>query len=306
MKYLKSPLTYEEQANLLLKRGLLADKDSLEQVLSKINYYRLSAYWKQYQDKDENFYKDTNIDDIMYFYEFDEKLRIIIFNAIARIEVYLKTAFANKAALFYGNSFFYLNINNLPKFRDKLKFNKLIGSIAISCRNSKELYFKHFKTKYGDYHDFPPIWMLIEMISFGTFCKLFSSIDFSLGKKISWDIDLNYSVMNSWVWSINEARNICAHHSRLWNRTLGNKPLIPQKKNLKEWYEPRPIKNDKISAIIFILLFVYERAQLNTNWFNSLIELLNLYPKIPIHQMGFDDDWQKNPIIMKALTVKGQ
>jgi len=303
MKYTKSPLTYEEQAKLLLKRGLLADKNHLEQVLSKINYYRLSAYWKQYQDKDENFYKDTNISDIMYFYEFDKKLRIIIFNAIAQVEVYLKTAFANITSLHFNDSFFYLDMNIFPRFRNRnYEFKKLMKSIDVSCENCKELYYEHFLEKYGDSHKYPPIWMLIEMISFGPFCKIFSSIDYKLGKSISRSLNINYNVMLSWIWSLNEARNICAHHSRLWNRTFGNKPIIPREKNLKEWYMPSKIGNDKIFSIIMILLIISVNSDLDLNWFRSLNELIKSYPKIPLSHMGFIENWQRNPIISKAIN----
>ncbi|OPX29207.1 MAG: hypothetical protein B1H06_01900 [Candidatus Cloacimonas sp. 4484_143] len=302
MKYGKSPLSFSQQAELLIKRGLLSEKEELINILSKINYYRLSAYWKQFQDKTEKFYAHISLNDIMQFYQFDEKLRNIIFMAITQIEVSLKTAFANKSSLYYKDSFFYLDINKLPKLRNRaFEYDKLMKSIDLSCRGSNELYYKHFQIKYGDYHNFPPIWMLIEIISFGSFCKLFSSVNFNLGKEISQDYGLNYNIMNSWIWSLNEVRNICAHHSRLWNRTLGNKPKIPNKKNLEVWYKPAQIKNDKIFSIIFILLLICNNADLDIKWFEQLVELLDSYPKIPIKQMGFIDNWEENSIISKYL-----
>lgn len=41
MEYTKPSLTYEEQADLLISRGLLADRDILIATLQNVNYYRL-------------------------------------------------------------------------------------------------------------------------------------------------------------------------------------------------------------------------------------------------------------------------
>ncbi|HTX99162.1 MAG TPA: hypothetical protein VMG09_04005 [Bacteroidota bacterium] len=43
MKSEKPALTFEQQADLLLSRGLIADKTTLIKRLEAVNYYRLSA-----------------------------------------------------------------------------------------------------------------------------------------------------------------------------------------------------------------------------------------------------------------------
>ena len=48
--YNKPPLTYTEQVELLISRGLLvSDKKRAERHLSNISYYRLSAYMRTYK-----------------------------------------------------------------------------------------------------------------------------------------------------------------------------------------------------------------------------------------------------------------
>ena len=44
MEYVKPWLSYEEQANLLEKRGLAFDRADLIMRLSEVGYYRLSGY----------------------------------------------------------------------------------------------------------------------------------------------------------------------------------------------------------------------------------------------------------------------
>ncbi len=60
MIFSKPPLSFEQQADLLLERGIIADKEEIINYLSKINYYKLSGYWKTFQNKDNSFQEDTH------------------------------------------------------------------------------------------------------------------------------------------------------------------------------------------------------------------------------------------------------
>ena len=51
---LKSPATFEEQIQILKKRGLIVnDEDFAIQILRRINYYRLSAYGLSVKNDDQ-------------------------------------------------------------------------------------------------------------------------------------------------------------------------------------------------------------------------------------------------------------
>lgn len=53
MKYAKQHLSLEQQADLLLSRGLSADRHELIECLANVGYYRLSAYWHPYRVRRE-------------------------------------------------------------------------------------------------------------------------------------------------------------------------------------------------------------------------------------------------------------
>lgn len=55
MKYNKPPLTFEAQADLLLKRGLISDKKLLIERLKNVSYYRLSGYLYPYRNAGNTF-----------------------------------------------------------------------------------------------------------------------------------------------------------------------------------------------------------------------------------------------------------
>ena len=99
--YTKSPLTFEQQLQQLKERGLIIDNDDLALFhLKTISYYRLSAYWHPFRKINQdgiisdNFEEGTRFKEVMELYEFDRQLRLLLMDAIERIEVYTRTLFA--------------------------------------------------------------------------------------------------------------------------------------------------------------------------------------------------------------------
>lgn len=109
MKYTKPPLTYEQQVTLLKERGLIIDDEiRAERLLSHISYYRLSAYMLPFRKLDGGNYLDqfkegTSWDDVYNLYLFDRKLRLLVFDAIERIEVSIRTQITYQLSHKYGS-----------------------------------------------------------------------------------------------------------------------------------------------------------------------------------------------------------
>jgi hypothetical protein len=55
VRYAKPATTFEEQADLLLRRGMIGDRATLIARLSFVNYYRLSAYWWPFRKPSRRF-----------------------------------------------------------------------------------------------------------------------------------------------------------------------------------------------------------------------------------------------------------
>ena len=49
MKYTKPSLTREQQADLLISRGMMGDRDHIVRQLSAMNYYCVSGYWHTFR-----------------------------------------------------------------------------------------------------------------------------------------------------------------------------------------------------------------------------------------------------------------
>jgi abortive infection bacteriophage resistance protein len=91
MEYQKPALTFEQQLDLLINRGLIInDRAKSIRYFQNISYYRLSAYCQPFK-QDENFAPETNIEDVIELYIFDQKLRSLVMEAVDPIEVALRT-----------------------------------------------------------------------------------------------------------------------------------------------------------------------------------------------------------------------
>jgi abortive infection bacteriophage resistance protein len=72
---------------------LFRNEDDAYNILANINYYRLRGYWWDMQsDYTRHLFKPkTYFEDVIDRYEFDRRLRLILFDAIERIEIALRT-----------------------------------------------------------------------------------------------------------------------------------------------------------------------------------------------------------------------
>ncbi len=175
MIYSKPPITFTEQTEKLNSRGLhILNTDEAQLYLSNISYYRLRAYTFPFQDnKDPNhpFIIPVTFEDIIKLYLFDRKLSQIIFSALEKVEIALRTQIIYQWAITKG-SHWQLNSD---LFRDPIRFNEQISNLNIEINRSQETFIKHYKNKYKTPIE-PPSWMSIEVSSFGLLSQLFSNL----------------------------------------------------------------------------------------------------------------------------------
>jgi len=298
MEYTKIPLSLSDQADLLISRGLIADKYELIEQLSFLNYYRLTAYLYPYRNVDNSFRQGTSLELILYHYEFDRNLRFLMMDAIERIEVAIRSHIAYLFSHHYG-PFGYTEKSNLPGISDDV-FGSWLSEIRFDTIKSKETFVEHFRVAYGDNHTDLPIWMLVEVVSFGKIYTLFRGIDNSLQKTISGLFSVNDVIFNSWIKTINYVRNICAHHGRLWNRELAIKPYLPRRNKYPEWHRPFTMQNNKIFSILSVMVYLLGIINKKNHWKEELCKLISDYNQIDISEMGFSKHWMSHEIWSKG------
>ncbi len=209
MKYTKPPKTVEEQADILISRGLSADKTALIECFGNVSYYRLSAYWYPFTVSDSDEIKEgTSLDEVWRNYVFDRQLRLIVMDAIERVEVALKANCTNTFALEHG-PFGYSDQKNLPNLKS-IVHEKFMEKIEKERKQSNEVFIRHFSKTYTE-EPYLPIWMASEIMDFGSAFTLYRGMTFRLKKQIARKWDISANVLQSWLHTFNYVRNLCAH-----------------------------------------------------------------------------------------------
>lgn len=107
--------------------------------------------------------------------------------------------------------------------------------------------------------------MLTEIISFGQLSLFYKYLKSEDKRKISEHFKLNYKTLEKWLHVLNHIRNICAHHSRVWNKKLTIKP--PK-------YKKSDVPNDRIFYILLMLYYLLKEIKRNSNWKDKIIDLI--------------------------------
>lgn len=101
----KPPLSVAEQFEKLKSYGLSfqCSDSKAHQFFLTNNFYRFKGYILSFQ-KDSKDLSDLYFEDIVELYDFDHKLRLLIFDAISQIEIALRAQIIYQYALKYGSS----------------------------------------------------------------------------------------------------------------------------------------------------------------------------------------------------------
>ncbi|MBK8804085.1 MAG: Abi family protein [Fibrobacteres bacterium] len=290
MRYLKPTLTFDQQADLLLTRGLEADRGVLISTLQSVNYYRLSGYLYPFRiPGGDAFRSGTRLEQVWTQYRFDRQLRLLLLDAIERFEVSLKTELTYRLAHRSG-PFGYRDASSFAAC-STASHGKILTKLQEEVSRSREVFLQHFQAKYGDVHGLPPLWMTAEVLSLGTTLSLFRILEPSLKQDIAKAFGVHDRVFESWITALNALRNICAHHGRVWNREFGYKPLIPNKD--PAW---RGIGNERLFGMLCILSHLLRRIAPRSGWYERMETLIEANPRIPRLSMGMPANWTEHPL----------
>ena len=287
MKYtVKDATTYRDQIDILKSRNMIVPNDHIaEKVLKRVNYYRLSAYMLTLKSEDR-FFDGVTFEDVYHIYEFDKKLRNMILEVLEGIEVAFRTHIAYELAHKYGP----LGYKESFNFYSHEYHREMISFIENDIGNRKdELFVKHHLEKYrGDF----PVWVVIEVMSFGQLSKMFNNLKNEDKRIISSKYySLSFILIQNWLYVFSGIRNICAHYGRLYNRTLKIKPVIE-----------RTVQGKFRDNRIFAVLYAIGRICLNHSEFRSFITnlkgLIEEYSNVSIEMLGFPNDWEE---ILRSL-----
>lgn len=297
MKYNKLPRTIPDQILKLKDRGLKFENEpKAANYLSNISYYRLRAYTYPFQNNmvDEHpFNVDVSFEQIISLYVFDRKLRLLIFDAVEKIEIAFRTQIIYHFALTHGSHW-----QLKPElYRNPMWFANHLDSLQKEIDRSNETFIDHYKTKYTNPTE-PPCWMSLEVISMGLLSKIFQNLKKGPEKNtVTAHFGLtDVSVLENWMLCFSTLRNICAHHGRVWNRRLTpiKLPTCPTNTFLSN----KSIYINKLYATVSCIEYVLKIISPDNTFSKRLKDLMATCPLAQTKEMGFPKNWQDEELWM--------
>lgn len=299
---LKHPLSFDEQLELLRKRGMIIeDPEAALFALKTENYYRLSGYafqFKKHKSR-EDYLPETSFTKVHRIYEFDSRLRSILVRYLEIIEVCARTQIAYWFSHEYGPYGHYKFWN----FRTEEAFEKFIQlSEAAIQKNKKVPFIAHHLKVYSSEtcHNFP-LWVLVEILSFSTVSQFYAATAISVKKAIAKSMGSDPKYLENQLHCMANLRNICAHYGRPYNREIYPAISLDKRYYLAhtDRYRSDLPTTSILGYLIGIIVLLPDKREAE-RLIHDIETLVQAYAEfIDISLIGMHEDWAA---FMRSLT----
>jgi abortive infection bacteriophage resistance protein len=340
--FTKPSISVEQQVELLQTRGLIIqDAERAKSYLEVISFFRLSAYMRRFQqasDSKHNFKAGAEFKQVVSLYAFDRELRLLVMDAIERIEVAVRSMINNVMGPKYqqendphSGSHWYLNRSHFKQVYDH---ERLINSIRDKVEkertsldkentkierarhdDSKKAMLKDMKQRenycryYGNNYSqpaLPPGWAAIEELTLGDISHIYKGLARDADRKaIAKRFDAPQDKLESWLHTLTFVRNCCAHHARLWNREL---PIAPKLMRDNSWQLPSVLPGThiqpprRLAAVLLLLSYLMKQVSPDSKWMNKVIALIKRYDEVPVKNMGLPENWEEFELFQEVCS----
>lgn len=321
VEYKKRHLSYNEQVELLVSRGLeVRDHAHAVRDLKRIGYYRLSGYLYAFRQIEEipdeersvgerrirrldTFEPSVSWDQIIKLSDFDQRLRRCLLDGVQQIEVGLRVRVAY--TLGKRGPFAHLDEKSLDRKAcaqldpptQQRAFDLFLDKYEEQRRQAnQEEYVKHFLVKYEGQ---VPIWAATEFLTMGSLIRLYTLLHLNDRRSVAREFGVkNHEVLHGWLKALNVLRNRCAHNARIWNRATVYPPDKIHPTMVDE--ELRHLVGKATSKLYFLAalnMYLLRRTDPSTRWASDFRTTMGKFPaELPIHTpenaMGFPMDWR--------------
>ena len=294
MRFNKPPLTYQQQIELLISRGMrIDDQDRAHRYLSHLNYYRLAAYWLPFeQDHGTHRFKPgTSFDLVLSHYIFDRELRLLVMDAIERFEVSLRTRWAHHLAHTYGS---HAHLDR-TLFKPKWRYQENIRNLEDTVRSSSETFIRHLRATYDE--TLPPLWAICEIMTLGQLSRWYGNLRHSRDRNaIARSYDMDEVNLVSFLHHLSIIRNTCAHHARLWNREFSFTWKLPKHRPAALVPNFNAQNGKRLYNALVMLAYLMDLMNPGHHWKQRLGDLFHQHPEVQSRFMGFPENWQERSL----------
>ena len=273
--------------------------------MNEVGYYRLTGYLYPFRESEcymddtgrkrirvlSRFRQGTSLNDAAALIDFDRRLRLLVLEAVERIEVSLRmqigywlgrrSGFAHLDTSNFVSAFTDSQIDEETGLPYPSKHEQWVGRLMDRQSASDEAFVAHFREKYDARL---PIWAATEIMELGHLNRLYGG----LTSAIASDIAAAYGVpskriLGSWIASLNYVRNVAAHHARLFNRKLVTSPKRPPKGEVPLLDHLRDQTSSKeilgLYNALAVMAYLLRAIGADDGWPQRLVKLLGTFPE---------------------------
>lgn len=321
--------SYDQLLDILNIRGMtIEDDERAKRKLAQVGYYRLSGFSYSCREfikkpcgsleicdvmrtpkRKNDFLPGTSFNKVFNLYLFDKKLRVLMIDALERIEVHIRSLVAHEIGKGHkkeagtGNYIpdpmawcdpTYINPKHLkkkgtaPSTWDKWRTNhdKLIGRCREDCiewhkRTNKSM----------------PFWVVIEAWDFGTLSKYFGMLNDSYRMRICKRLGLDHhkapNTLGAWLMSMNLLRNRCAHHSRIWNQKANAILPVPENNAYFDRIALDANSRQRLFGLVVVMNYLLQQLGQSSIWMNQVMSEIEKFPQLPgcrLQSIGLTDN----------------
>lgn len=303
---LKPFRTFQEQLALLRTRGLAVDDEPRAlATLQRLGYYRLAGYFYplrvfvgEGQPRRDEFLPGASLALVVELYEFDKRLRLLVLDAIERIEVAMRVAIAYRLGRLHHEAhldsrFLDARFSEPRRLGEQSKHVIWCDRLEGALSRSSEDFAQHHRERYGGRM---PIWVAIELWDFGMLSFFYQGMAYKHREAIAQSIGaLTADQLVSWMKTLNFVRNVSAHHSRLWNRSVTEVPKMPAGERVPLLaHVAASGAQYRLYGALVCIRYLLRSIHADGGWHNRLIEHMQKFPQTPLVGLsaaGFADGW---------------
>jgi len=281
---------------------MCTDRSASLHYLEHLNYYRLAAYWLPFETEhtSHTFQTGTTFREVMDLYNFDRELRLLVLDAIERVEVSTRAAWSYVIAHRYGPHG-HLEASCFKQKGNKWDHAANTQKLGDRVRKSREVFMRHYREKYDE--PLPPVWVTVEAMTLGELSKWYENLRHGTDRNaVAHKFDLDETNFASFLHHLTTVRNLCAHHSRLWNREFTFTFKLPRKRPLKLALSLCHQGNRRIYNTLTMLAWLMDAISPNHHWRVRLNHLHQSH-NIDLSSMGFPRSWNTNPVWRDSNTA---
>lgn len=292
-----------DQIQHLVGRGMdVTNRVYATRCLNHIGFLRLSSYWAPFESASNpsgglKFDNGTSFNAVMARYMFDHRLRSMLLEAFSFVEISVRTQWAHQLAHSFGHGDF---AHQDPKSFNPRYHNDNLTELERSYRQIDRTPSVNFQNL--------TIWDVAPTMSFGQLSKWYSALtDRSIRQSISQLYGMDEAILRPTLRHLTKLRNICAHHERLWDITIGTGFRIPKALSGLTTHATafNPAAMGKIYNALVITVHLLDVVTPNGDWTKRLLAFWQSpsYLTVPEQDMGFPAKWREFAIWQKHLPT---